>query len=326
MPFVRLLTVLRKEQNGSSWYEMDVTSFVKHWLDVPTDNNGFVIRDNRESDTSQWTSFYSCDGTSSRIPELHIIYTEEVDDPVVPGEGDDSTIPDPIIPPDDEPDISFPYVNLNMLYDGGYFDRFSNASQRINLIAPMISEFYMTEFSLIIYPSLPLMTTSLADSCGNAYNAVCTHGGDYDGIYACTNSDYVNGNVVSETIHHKNLYNILYHMSPPTGQDTFAMLFTGHATCQEKFGSCQPNGYMVSLQGLNEDALHISTVTWQESMEYEAVVAIHEFGHFFGAPDHDDEPALCLYGYGGERMNAIYDIVICSSCRETMMNEINKYR
>lgn len=63
--------------SGSSWYEMDVTDMVVYWLENPSKNYGFVVRDNQESDTTHWTSFYSCDGTSSRIPELHITYDGE---------------------------------------------------------------------------------------------------------------------------------------------------------------------------------------------------------------------------------------------------------
>lgn len=54
---------------------MGVTSIVRDWVSGARSNYGFVVKDNTESGTSQWTTFYSSDAESPHKPELHITYT-----------------------------------------------------------------------------------------------------------------------------------------------------------------------------------------------------------------------------------------------------------
>lgn len=58
----------------SIWYVMDVGSIVRRWANESYGNNGFLIMDTVESNTSHWTTFYSSDASSPHKPELNISY------------------------------------------------------------------------------------------------------------------------------------------------------------------------------------------------------------------------------------------------------------
>ena len=60
--------------SDGSWYVMDVGSIVRHWTNEAYGNNGFLIMDTVESNTSHWTTFYSSDASSPHKPELNISY------------------------------------------------------------------------------------------------------------------------------------------------------------------------------------------------------------------------------------------------------------
>ena len=60
---------------SDDWYRAYVTSIVRGWVYGDYSNNGFVLKDTTETDTSQWTTFYSSDAASPNKPELHITYT-----------------------------------------------------------------------------------------------------------------------------------------------------------------------------------------------------------------------------------------------------------
>ena len=60
---------------SNNWYSFDVTRLVSLWKKGTYSNFGFLIKDTTESNTSQWTTFYSSDAASPNKPELRITYT-----------------------------------------------------------------------------------------------------------------------------------------------------------------------------------------------------------------------------------------------------------
>lgn len=60
---------------SDNWYRATVTNVVKSWLKGVTSNNGFLIQDNTENNTTHWTTFYSSDAASPNKPELVINYS-----------------------------------------------------------------------------------------------------------------------------------------------------------------------------------------------------------------------------------------------------------
>ena len=63
---------------SGNWYDMFITTIVKNQMAGIYPNYGYMIRDNNESNTSQWTTFYSSDAPSPHKPELHVIYSSDI--------------------------------------------------------------------------------------------------------------------------------------------------------------------------------------------------------------------------------------------------------
>lgn len=59
---------------SNNWYKLNVTYIVKDWVSGANSNYGFMLKDITETDTSQWTTFYSSEALSPNKPELHITY------------------------------------------------------------------------------------------------------------------------------------------------------------------------------------------------------------------------------------------------------------
>ena len=64
---------------SGNWYRTDVTNTVSMWVRGVATNYGFILKDNTEDDTSQFTTFYSSDSSSPHKPELHITYFPHAD-------------------------------------------------------------------------------------------------------------------------------------------------------------------------------------------------------------------------------------------------------
>lgn len=59
---------------SNNWFALDVSHLVTLWKKGTYSNYGFLIKGIKESDTSQWTTFYSSDAASPNKPELRIKY------------------------------------------------------------------------------------------------------------------------------------------------------------------------------------------------------------------------------------------------------------
>ncbi|MBR4435296.1 MAG: DNRLRE domain-containing protein [Clostridia bacterium] len=60
---------------SNDWYKINVTDIVSYWTVGAYANNGFVLKDNTENNTSHWTTFASSEAASPNKPELHIVYS-----------------------------------------------------------------------------------------------------------------------------------------------------------------------------------------------------------------------------------------------------------
>lgn len=61
---------------SNDWYRLNVTQIIQSWVSRSYSNYGFVLKDTNESNSNQWTTFYSSDAASPNKPELHINYNE----------------------------------------------------------------------------------------------------------------------------------------------------------------------------------------------------------------------------------------------------------
>lgn len=62
--------------NKTNWYSTSVTSQIKYFANERYPYYGFMLKDETESGTTQYTAFYSSDAPSQNKPELVVTYTE----------------------------------------------------------------------------------------------------------------------------------------------------------------------------------------------------------------------------------------------------------
>lgn len=60
--------------SSGDWYQLDVTTILQCWLNNAFPNYGLVLRESEETDSEQYTKFYSSDAPSPNKPELVINY------------------------------------------------------------------------------------------------------------------------------------------------------------------------------------------------------------------------------------------------------------
>ena len=127
---------------STTWYRMNVTNIVKRWLNGTYSNNGFVIKDINESDSTHWTTFYSSDAISPHKPELRIVYTNY-------------------------------YLTVNHYLDQGYNVRFDNASSAVASHQTVVSSILSRLFGLSVSHNIYYSFESNADICKiSTYGAV----------------------------------------------------------------------------------------------------------------------------------------------------------
>lgn len=328
--------------SGSAWYQMDVTDIVSYWQDYPEDCFGFVVRDNKESNTDHWTTFYSSDAPSPNKPELHIVYSGEEPNPGTEPDSEDEEIETtPTVPVE-----VTPAVHLSVKYDFGYYHRYSDAAARATRVSNAVTSFFESNFDISITADTPTLIASYADECSNpsiannpnsfSYPCECVFGDDcgntdyqllFDG--ARKDNDYM---YQSYTYHHKNFYNMLYEMTPLTHKPSSCILLTGHRTCVQKDLYCE-NTSSEGLYGLANFGRRTCIVSNTTSEESETISAIHEFGHMIGIEDHYDAVLAnspysnnCIYGANSASYTTVSGIVICSGCRNEFENTVNGYQ
>ena len=62
-------------QESDNWYSLNITNIIKNQLNGTYGDYGVMLKDNTESGTSHWTTFYSSEASSPNKPELHITYS-----------------------------------------------------------------------------------------------------------------------------------------------------------------------------------------------------------------------------------------------------------
>ena len=94
-------------------------------------------------------------------------------------------------------------VNLEVVYDNGYLQKYPNAVSRINSQLSQMQEFYLNEFYVQLVVTSPQQFQSYADNCPKPYNQDCDCGDNCVNSTALPDSTFYWSNY-----HHKNLYNI----------------------------------------------------------------------------------------------------------------------
>ena len=228
-------------------------------------------------------------------------------------------------------------INLEVIYDQAYVSRYPNASIMIDEQVQALQEKFLNEFGMIIdFYSLSSFYSYADQMCPSDYDEPCTCGDESQ----CSNST-ISNNPTLETLHHKNFYNIMARIDLPNTAETLKIAYIGHEMCMiddetSAHESCTYYGIAFLEIGfaavMNFDSEKSSTKT-----------LIHEFGHFFGAPDHyniGDVPSTgelnaeteesayssnCIYGENKEDAGVLDNLTICDGCRAEIQKNIDRY-
>lgn len=294
-------------RTGSSWYTMNVTDIVSKWVNNTYENYGFIIKDVTENDPDYWTTLYSSDADSPHKPELHIEYECES-------------------------------INLQVICDNPYAQRFSNSTSRITTCLNKLQEKYLTEFGISINYSSPSINKTYADgNCKSTYTTLCSCGSS-----VCVNSQFNSSGFISyASLHHTNIFNILARVGVPASNTTAKIVYIGRKMCESINGVCTEVTYV----GRAFEPIRMVTVMNYTSTESEIASTIHEIGHLYGVIDHygglnsyystysinQQYPdrgynRRCIYGEGKfEDSSVTRDIIICDGCKSWIIENRDKF-
>lgn len=229
-------------------------------------------------------------------------------------------------------------VEVVVLYDQGYEDRYGETAASGLIISQMddLVDFYLTQFGLVIQYTTPAKFQSVADTCGS-YNSNCAH---------TTNLACIDALALGELTdcHHKNAYRILH--SLPTYSNKKVLSFIGHNVCHpDNLNNHAVNGdgndYLYGLAKFNLQAAIVMDHSEGNAAPptHSISVAIHEFGHLFGAQDHygvGETESLnqtvtdgnfynnnCVYGYNKDEPSVYPYNLICNGCRKDITDTLN---
>ena len=282
------------------WYRLDVTTMVKNWLNGTYYNYGMVLKEPNELDSSQKTKFYSSDAPSPNKPELLINY-------------------------------SAPTINVELLYDQAYNNRFSGASAKILREANILKNKYATEFGINVNFSTPTTFYSYADSyCTTSPYSLCTHVDNY----SCENSLQS----VLKSYHHTNIFNMLYRIPRPNLSEFVTLAFIGHNNCVVSGNSHITNPYY----GLCNFAIGVMSITNFSSEAQETKTFVHEFGHLYNVEDHYGNGTKttteiiqatgntgynrnCIYGENKDQEDIYTNLIICDGCASLIIANKDKF-
>lgn len=291
--------------SGSSWYDMDVTKIVQGWVNGAYANYGFVVKDLTETNVDHWTTFYSSDAQSPHKPELRIIY-------------------------------NVPTIDVDLIYDYGYLDRYSTANDRVTAQANALKSKYFSTFGINVNYYAPNEFASYTDSvCTTSHSTKCSHATDA----ACTNSVlFTNGTTTLYNYHHNNINNIMLRIPFPNTAAYVRVAYIGHDNCAKVNGLHKPNYYY----GLTYESIGLVTVMNFDTAASETKTLVHEFGHLYMAPDHyggsvpTTEEIIeqtgntgfsknCIYGENKNTTSVINNLTICDGCAAVILANRNKY-
>ena len=221
--------------------------------------------------------------------------------------------------------IGFTVVNLDIIYDYAYLNRYSDAPDRLSSQITALQEKYFSEFGVRVNCSLPTIFASYADSeCSTNADQVCNHVNDEQ----CTNSRILpDGSISLQSFHHNNIFNIMLRIPFPDLSRTFRMAYIGHNTC-----CIIGKHYSSPYYGLTYSSIGLMTITNTASEASETKTMVHEFGHLFDAPDHygGSQPSTrdmnaetgdtsfnenCIYGEHKDDQEVMENLTICEGCK-----------
>ncbi|MBO5882925.1 MAG: RICIN domain-containing protein [Clostridia bacterium] len=228
-------------------------------------------------------------------------------------------------------------INLNVIFDGGYNTRYSNAVTRISNELGVLKFIYLANFGITVNYNTPTQFISYGDECPNKPNGKC----------ACTTNENCYNSTSKTNLkqyHHTNITNIMLRIPYPDMSESFTVAYIGYDTCKRNEHEANSHlgiaYYTIGLIGIaNHKNKNQETVDEKKTL-------VHELGHIYGVIDHyddvDDDDNVktteylnqtvgpwyddnCIYGLYKEFNDIKSNLTICEGCRRTIEANANNF-
>ena len=183
--------------DNENWYNFVVTTIIKKQLNGTYGDYGVMLKDNTESGTQHWSTFYSSEAASPNKPELHITFS------------------------------SYHTVALRVLIGSTFFSYYSYPYNQVAYNLMYLDVPFQNKWGITFTKSYTTITSLIIDSCTDGVGVACSHASDGD----CKNdlsNYYHHKNGIKNLIQIKNTY-------PTTGYDIFVTFVCG-PLCSAKDG------------------------------------------------------------------------------------------
>ena len=244
---------------SNDWYKIGVTNIVKTWVDGTKTNYGFMLKDATETNTSQWTTFYSSEAASPNKPELHITYSKAS-------------------------------LTMYSYLDNGFITRFPDGMQYVNSYHSAVKRILESEFPLNVNYSVSRFT-SYCDICKTQNN------GNWDGRHLTGYCSHAEKHLSVRPDENDTSQGFYFHFIRTKGggtETTSKYFWTGHIPSPsdqpsfsvQKYSNGVLHNIVCIMPGRVTEGPRFSNKEQNAvDTEYQFTL-LHETGHQLGAPDH----------------------------------------
>lgn len=236
-------------------------------------------------------------------------------------------------------------VNLSVLYDYSYNNRFTEAKERIENQISILQRKYLEEFGILVNVSSPALFASYVNTyCTTNPTQVCSHttNDNCDNSVTCTD-----GTILFGELHHNNVYNMLLHTPLTDMSESLRLVYLGHDNCV--MSTVTENGATekrhvsgdLTVLGLAYTKLGLCGVMNFGTPANETKTMLHEFGHLYGVDDHyggngkttqdlilegkTGYSEYCIYGENRNSPEVLENYTICDGCKALIESNYNRY-
>lgn len=200
---------------------------------------------------------------------------------------------------------------------------------RFDEMTTKVANTYQNNFSITLNFTKP--TTNYVVG-SRAYECRAEAGYDYDSLCHHTIDEWCNND---GALHHTNYHIMKRNIMPTLSENAIDLHITAVRLCRVKNGShgqvngVNFNGECIIVRELDYiKETNVLNPSYCDVMHYARVVA-HEIGHSYGVQDHYSSPTdgspNCIWGYYRENTNVAENLLMCSACRVTIMQNGNKF-
>ena len=225
-------------------------------------------------------------------------------------------------------------INVVIIYDQAYNNRYDGAYTRISEEFEILREKYLTEFGIIVNCTSISSFYSYADEyCSTDYATKCDH---VDAGLCEDSTPLYGGNIILHEYHHTNIYNNILRIPFPDTSLEVKVAYLGHQFCIANTHLHFP------YFGLAYPDIGLAAITNFSNVASETKTLIHEFGHFYGVIDHyggtelstEDiinetgnlgYSAYCIYGENKETDDVLENYTICEGCKSIIESNKSLY-